>query len=48
MTTNGIKRNENVEQIIYYVEDEEKISKLHEILQTIQGNVLIFMETKKR
>ena len=44
---NEYNANENVEQIIYYVEDEEKISKLHEILQSIEGNVLIFMETKK-
>jgi superfamily II DNA/RNA helicase len=39
--------NSNVEQIIYYVEDKDKIGKLHEIFQEIQGNVIIFMETKK-
>ena len=44
---NGYNANENVEQTIYYVEDEDKISKLHEILQTIEGNVIIFLEKKK-
>ena len=39
--------NENVEQLIYYVKDEDKIQKLHEILQTTKGNVLIFLEKKK-
>ena len=39
--------NENVEQLIYYVKEEEKIAKLHEILQTIEGNVLVFLEKKK-
>jgi ATP-dependent RNA helicase DDX3X len=29
------------------VEDKDKIGKLHEIFQEIQGNVIIFMETKK-
>jgi len=43
----GYNANENVEQLIYYVNDEEKISKLHEILQTTEGNVLIFLEKKK-
>jgi len=44
---NGYNANENVEQIIYYVEDEKKILKLHEILQQTKGSVLIFMEKKK-
>ena len=44
---NGYNANENVEQTIYYVEDEDKFSKLHEILQTIGGNVIIFLEMKK-
>ena len=44
---NGYNANENVEQTIYYVEDEEKIMKLHEILQNIEGNVIIFLEMKK-
>ena len=39
--------NENVEQLIYYVKEEEKIAKLHEILQTTEGNVLVFLEKKK-
>ena len=43
----GYNANENVEQLIYYVNDEEKKSKLHEILQTTEGNVLIFLEKKK-
>ena len=43
----GYNVNENVEQLIYYVKEEEKIAKLHEILQTIEGNVLIFLEKKK-
>ena len=37
----GYNVNENVEQLIYYVKEEEKIAKLHEILQ------LIFLEKKK-
>ena len=44
---NEYNANENVEQAIYYVEDEDKIMKLHEILQTIEGNVIIFLEKKK-
>ena len=44
---NGYNANENVEQTIYYVEDEDKILKLHEILQSIEGNVIIFLEKKK-
>ena len=44
---NEYNANENVEQTIYYVEEEEKILKLHEILQTIEGNVIIFLEKKK-
>ena len=44
---NGYNANENVEQTIYYVEDEEKIMKLHGILQNIEGNVIIFLEMKK-
>jgi superfamily II DNA/RNA helicase len=44
---NEYNANENVEQTIYYVEDEDKIMKLHEILQTIEGNVIIFLEKKK-
>ena len=44
---NGYNANENVEQLIYYVKDEDKIQKLHEILQTTEGNVLIFLEKKK-
>ena len=44
---NGYNANENVEQTIYYVEEEEKVFKLHEILQTIEGNVIIFLEKKK-
>ena len=43
----GYNANENVEQLIYYVKEEEKIAKLHEILQTTEGNVLIFLEKKK-
>ena len=43
----GYNANENVEQLIYYVKEEEKIPKLHEILQTTEGNVLIFLEKKK-
>jgi len=43
----GYNVNENVEQLIYYVKEEEKIAKLHEILQTTEGNVLIFLEKKK-
>ena len=43
----GYNANENVEQLIYYVNEDEKISKLHEILQTAEGNVLIFLEKKK-
>ena len=44
---NGYNINENVEQTIYYVEEEDKIMKLHEILQSIEGNVIIFLEKKK-
>ena len=44
---NGYNVNENVEQTIYYVEEEDKIMKLHEILQSIEGNVIIFLEKKK-
>ena len=44
---NGYNSNKNVEQKIYYVEEEDKILKLHEILQSIEGNVLIFLEKKK-
>ena len=44
---NGYNANQNVEQKIYYVEEEDKILKLHEILQSIEGNVLIFLEKKK-
>ena len=44
---NGYNVNENVIQEIYYVEDEDKIMKLHEILQSIEGNVIIFLEKKK-
>ena len=44
---NGYNANENVEQLIYYVKEEEKAAKLHQILQTIEGNVLIFLEKKK-
>ena len=44
---NEYNANENVEQVIYYVEEEEKIMKLHEILQNIEGNVIIFLEKKK-
>ena len=43
----GYNANENVEQIIYYVKEEEKVAKLHEILQITEGNVLIFLEKKK-
>ena len=43
----GYNANENVEQLIYYVKEEEKAAKLHQILQTIEGNVLIFLEKKK-
>ena len=39
--------NSNVTQIIEYVEDNDKILKLHEIFQQIQGNAILFMETKK-
>ena len=44
---NGYNINENVEQTIYFVEDKDKIMKLHEILQKIEGNVIIFLEKKK-
>ena len=44
---NAYNANENVEQTIYFVEEEEKIFKLHEILQTIEGNVIVFLEKKK-
>ena len=43
----GYNANENVEQLIYYVKEEEKVAKLHEILQVAEGNVLIFLEKKK-
>ena len=39
--------NPNVKQVIEYVEDSDKIQKLHEIFQTIQGNAIIFLETKR-
>ena len=39
--------NSNVTQIIEYLEDNDKILKLHEIFQQIQGNAILFMETKK-
>ena len=44
---NAYNANENVEQTIYFVDEEEKIFKLHEILQTIEGNVIVFLEKKK-
>ena len=44
---NGYNINENVEQTIYFVNEEDKIMKLHEILQVIEGNVIIFLEKKK-
>ena len=44
---NGYNANENVEQTIYFVKEEDKIMKLHEILQNIEGNVIIFLEKKK-
>ena len=39
--------NANVKQVIEYVEDNDKIQKLHEIFQKIQGNAIIFLETKR-
>ena len=39
--------NSNVTQIIECVEDNDKILKLHEIFQEIQGNAIVFMETKR-
>ena len=39
--------NSNVTQIIEYVEDNDKILKLHEIFQQIQGNAILFMEIKR-
>ena len=47
LDNNEYNANENVEQKIYYVEDNDKICKLHEIFQKIQGNAIIFLETKK-
>ena len=47
LDNNEYNANENVEQKIYYVEDNDKIGKLHEIFQKIQGNAIIFLETKK-
>ena len=44
---NEYNLNENVIQKIYYVEDNDKIIKLHEIFQQIKGNAIIFLETKK-
>ena len=39
--------NANVKQVIEYVEDNDKIQKLHAIFQKIQGNAIIFLETKR-
>ena len=39
--------NSNVTHIIEYVEDNDKILKLHEIFQQIQGNAILFLETKR-
>jgi superfamily II DNA/RNA helicase len=35
-----IKVNENIEQTLIYVDEEEKVVKLHEILQKIRGSVI--------
>ncbi len=34
------KANENVEQVLIYVSDREKITKLHEVLQSLKGSVI--------
>ena len=34
------KANENIEQTLIYVEEEQKVLKLHEILQKIRGSVI--------
>ena len=39
--------NSNINQIIEYVEEDQKVEKLHNIFETIKGNVIIFLETKK-
>lgn len=39
--------NENIKQELIYVDDKQKILKLHEILQSLKGSVIIFLETKR-
>lgn len=35
-----INANENIDQQLLYVEEKDKVLKLHEILQTIKGSVI--------
>lgn len=48
------KANENIEQQLIYLTDDDKIMKLHEVLQSVRGSVisklpltLVFRETKR-
>lgn len=39
-TNKEIQANENIQQVLYKVDENEKLAKLHEILQGIQGSVI--------
>jgi len=39
--------NANIKHMLVYSEDDQKFLKLHNILQQIQGSVIIFLDTKK-
>jgi len=39
--------NENIKHILVYSNEDQKCYKLHMILQSIQGSVIIFMDTKR-
>mmetsp|Transcript_1822 Transcript_1822/g.1844 ORF Transcript_1822/g.1844 Transcript_1822/m.1844 type:complete len:568 (-) Transcript_1822:179-1882(-) len=39
--------NKNIDQLFQFVEEEEKIQKLHSILQEATGSTIVFLERKK-
>ena len=39
-TNTEMKANQNVEQLIIYAKESEKVLQLHKILQTVQGSII--------
>jgi superfamily II DNA/RNA helicase len=46
-TNTEMRASQNVTQVVIYAKESEKVLQLHKVLQTVQGSIIIFLDTKR-